>query len=149
MLHEMMGRATPPDHAFGGPAYTLSVPGTEFLFRVGARVRFPDGSQRAPVEAAIGSDSRNPAAKRRILELYAEHGYEYPDTPTMAFHRGRFDLLEAALRLRARSFLACCIGRSGRPCLVHRATVQGIARPGAALVEQDDVPAPEHLVESG
>jgi hypothetical protein len=97
MLHEMMGRATPPDDAFGGPAYTLSVPGTEFLFRVGARVRFPDGAQRAPVEAAIGSDSRNPAAKRRILELYAEHGYEYRDSPIMAFHRGRFDLLEKHL----------------------------------------------------
>lgn len=98
MLHEMMGRATPPDDAFGGPAYTLSVPGTEFLFRVGARVRFPDGRQSAPVEAAIGSDSRNPEAKRRILQLYAEHGYEYRDTPVMAFHRGRFDLLEAHLQ---------------------------------------------------
>jgi hypothetical protein len=97
MLHEMMGRAQPPDDAFGGPAYTLSVPGTEFLFRVGARVRFPDGHQSAPIEAAIGSDSRNPEAKRRILELYAEHGYEYPDTAIMAFHRGRFDLLEAHL----------------------------------------------------
>lgn len=97
MLHEMIGRDVPHDDSFGGPAYTLSVPGTEFLFRVGARVRFPDGRQRAPVEAAIGSDSRNPDAKRRILELYAEHGFEYPDTPIMAFHRGRFDLLEQHL----------------------------------------------------
>ena len=97
MLHEMMGRPKPPDDALGGPAYTLSVPGTEFTLRVGARVRFPDGSQSAPVAAAIGSDSRNPAAKRRILELYAEHGYVYPDTAIMAFHRGRFDLLEPHL----------------------------------------------------
>jgi hypothetical protein len=99
MLHEMLGRSQPPDDAFGGPAYTLSVPGTEFLFRVGARVKFADGSQRAPIEAAIGSDSRNPTAKRRILELYAEHGYEYRDTAIMAFHRGRFDLLEKHLVL--------------------------------------------------
>ena len=97
LLHEMLGRPTPPDDAFGGAAYTLSVPGTEFLFRLGARVRFDGGRQSAPVETAIGSDSRNPAAKRRILELYAEHGYQYPDTPIMAFHRGRFDLLEAHL----------------------------------------------------
>lgn len=97
LLHEMMGRPTPPDDAFGGAAYTLSVPGTEFLFRLGARVRFDDGRQSAPVETAIGSDSRNPEAKRRILALYAEHGYQYPDTPVMAFHRGRFDLLEAHL----------------------------------------------------
>ncbi|HJP55476.1 MAG TPA: ankyrin repeat domain-containing protein [Gemmatimonadales bacterium] len=98
LLYEMMGRPAPPDDAFGGAAYTLSVPGTEFLFRLGARVRFEDGHQSAPVETAIGSDSRNPEAKRRILALYAEHGYEYPDTPIMAFHRGRFDLLEAHLR---------------------------------------------------
>jgi ankyrin repeat protein len=45
----------------------------------------------------IGSDSRRPADKRRILELYAEHGYMYPDTAMMAFHRGRFDLLEQHL----------------------------------------------------
>jgi hypothetical protein len=98
MLHELMGNPTPPDDAFGGAAYTLSVAGTEFLFRVGARVRFADGRQSAPVETAIGSDSRNPDAKRRILELYAEHGYVYPDTPIMVFHRGRFDLLERHLR---------------------------------------------------
>jgi ankyrin repeat protein len=97
MLHQMMGRPTPGDDAFGGPAYTLSVPGTEFLFGLGARVRFPDGSQSAPVETVIGSDSRNPGAKRRILELYAEHGYVFPETAIMAFHRGRFDLLEQHL----------------------------------------------------
>jgi hypothetical protein len=93
LLHELLGKPTPPDDAFGGAAYTLSVPGTEFLFAVGARVRLDDGRQSAPVETAIGSDSRNPDAKRRILALYAEHGYVYPDTPIMAFHRGRFDLL--------------------------------------------------------
>jgi hypothetical protein len=97
LLHAMLGNPTPPDDAFGGAAYTLSVPGTEFLFAVGARVRFDDGRQGAPVETAIGSDSRNPDAKRRILALYAEHGYIYPDTPVMAFHRGRFDLLERHL----------------------------------------------------
>jgi hypothetical protein len=94
LLHGLLGKPTPPDDAFGGPAYTLSVPGTEFLFATGARVRFDDGRQDAPVWTVIGSDSRNPEAKRRILALYAEHGYVYPDTPIMAFHRGRFDLLE-------------------------------------------------------
>lgn len=93
MLHQMAGLPQPPDDALGGPAYTLSVAGTEFLFSVGARVRFDDGSQHAPVEVVIGSDSRRPDAKRRILQLYEEHGYVYPDTPVMAFHRGRFDLL--------------------------------------------------------
>ena len=97
LLHGLLGKPTPPEDAFGGSAYTLSVPGTEFLFAVGARVRFDNGRQSAPVEAAIGSDSRDAEAKRRILALYAQHGYVYPDTPVMAFHRGRFDLLEAHL----------------------------------------------------
>ena len=91
MLYEMLGRPAPPEGALGGPAYTLSVPGTEFLFRLGIQVRQGAGT---PVETVIGSDSRRPADRRRILELYAEHGYVYPDTAMMAFHRGRFDLLE-------------------------------------------------------
>src|SRR5262249_5943302 len=33
MLHEKLGRPVPPAAALGGAAYTLSVPGTEFLFR--------------------------------------------------------------------------------------------------------------------
>jgi hypothetical protein len=85
MLHEWLGRPEPPPDALGGAAYTLSVPGTEFLFRLGARVEQGAGT---PVETVIGSDSRRPADKRD-----EEHGYIYPDTPVMAFHRGRFDLL--------------------------------------------------------
>lgn len=77
--------------ALGGAAYTLSVHDTEFLVRMGAHVR------QAPVEAVIASDSRRPADKRRILAIYEERGYVYPATPVMAFHRGRFDLLEQHL----------------------------------------------------
>lgn len=76
--------------ALGGAAYTLSVRDTEFVLRMGAEVRQGPGT---PVEAVIGSDSRRPSDKRRILALYEEFGYVYPDTPIMAFHRGRFDLL--------------------------------------------------------
>jgi hypothetical protein len=94
MLYEMLGKPQPPEGALGGPAYTLSVSGTEFMLRAGVRIRQGAGT---PVETVIGSDSRRPADKRRILELYAEHGYLYPDTAIMAFHRGRFDLLEQHL----------------------------------------------------
>jgi hypothetical protein len=95
MLDEMLGKPAPPEGALDGAAYTLSVPGTEFVFRRGLQIR--QGAAGAPVETVIGSDSRRPADKRRILELYAEHGYIYPDTAIMAFHRGRFDLLEQHL----------------------------------------------------
>jgi hypothetical protein len=38
--------------------------------------------------------SRFPIGKHRCLELLAEHGVQLPDTPPMALHRGRIDLLE-------------------------------------------------------
>jgi hypothetical protein len=45
----------------------------------------------------LQTDGRNPAAKHAILEMYVEHGLELPDTPAMALHRGRLDLLERHL----------------------------------------------------
>jgi hypothetical protein len=97
-LHAMLGRPRPPAGAFGGPAYTLSARGTALLFELGAELRDADGRPDAPVDVVLESDSRNPAAKHEILELYAAHGFPLPDTPMMALHRGRLDLLEAHLR---------------------------------------------------
>ncbi|WP_109488761.1 ankyrin repeat domain-containing protein [Occallatibacter savannae] len=97
-LHEMMGRPRPGDGALNDPAYTLNVEGTELLLELGARVYDEEEKQLAPVAMVLETDSRNPAAKHRILELYAEHGLVYPDTPMMALHRGRLDLLEKYLQ---------------------------------------------------
>jgi len=94
MLHALMGSPRPPDDALGGPAYTLSVPGTALVLELGARVRDSGGRRLAPVDVVLETDSRNPAAKHEILELYVRHGLTLPDTPTMALHRGRIDLLE-------------------------------------------------------
>lgn len=96
LLHEMLGKPRPPRDAFGGPAYTLSVPGNEFLLALGLRFDGPD-AHACPADVVLETDSRKPEAKHRILELYAQHGMVYPDTPTMALHRGRIDLLEAHL----------------------------------------------------
>jgi hypothetical protein len=41
---------------------------------------------------------RNTAGKHACLELLARHGIDLPDTPPMAVHRGRIDVLEAYLR---------------------------------------------------
>jgi hypothetical protein len=41
---------------------------------------------------------RSPKGKHRCLELAAEQGIELPDTPPMALHRGRLDLLEDHVR---------------------------------------------------
>ncbi len=101
MLHEMGALAKfggrPPKGALGGPAYTLSVPGTKFMFELGAQVHDENGGRLAPVDVVLETDSRNPSAKHQILELYVRHGLELPNTPTMALHRGRLDLLKEHL----------------------------------------------------
>ena len=98
LLHNYMGAPLPPDGALGGTAYTLSDSGTAFALRSGARVLDDDGKCIAPVDVVLESDSRKPEAKHAILQMYAANGVEYPDTPTMALHRGRIDLLEEHLR---------------------------------------------------
>ncbi len=98
MLHNMLGRPTPPGDALGGAAYTLSAAGTALMFEFGARAVDESGHTLAPVATVLETDSRNPSAKHAILEMYARHGCELPDTPMMALHRGRIDLMEAHLR---------------------------------------------------
>lgn len=97
MLYEMAGRPSLEKWSLAGPAYTLNVEGTAILLTLGARIVRDDGVDRNTMEHLLGTDSRNPAAKHRILEMYVEHGLELPDTPVMALHRGRLDLLEAHL----------------------------------------------------
>ena len=64
------------------------------LFEFGAKVQDVNGKRLAPVDVVLETDSRNPSGKHQILELYVQHGLELPDTPPMALHRGRIDLLE-------------------------------------------------------
>ena len=97
-IYELMGAPALPNGALDGSAYTLSDSGTAFALAVGAKVRDPQGRRLAPVDVVLETDSRKPAAKHAILEMYVQHGLELPDTPTMAVHRGRIDLLEAHLR---------------------------------------------------
>ena len=108
MIYDLAGRPPVDRSSLAGPAYTLSVEGTAALLALGARVAGPDGVNHNIMEHLLGTDSRNPSAKHRILELYVEHGFEPPDTPIMALHRGRIDLLETHLArdpdLLARTF---------------------------------------------
>jgi hypothetical protein len=97
----------------------------------------PEGIDHNTMEHLLGTDSRNPAAKHRILEMYVEHGFEPPDTPVMALHRGRVDLLESHL---ARDPI-CSRARSTSPMstrspLPVRGAVHGSGDAGA----RDDAP---------
>ena len=97
VLYDLMGRPPIPDDALGGPAYTLSDQGTALLLAFGSRVKDDDGRRLAPVDVVLETDSRKPASKHAILQMYVAHGLELPDTAPMALHRGRVDLLERHL----------------------------------------------------
>lgn len=97
-LHARLGSPRPTEEDLGGPAYTLSATGTRLMLELGAPVVDEHGHRLAPVFVVLESDSRKPAAKHEILEMYVRHGLDLPDTPTMALHRGRIDLLEEHLR---------------------------------------------------
>jgi hypothetical protein len=98
MLYDMAGRPRLPDNALESPAYSVSASGTALVFELGGRAVDKNGKRIAPVDVVLESDSRHPAGKHWILEMYVAHGLELPDTPPMALHRGRIDLLEEHLR---------------------------------------------------
>jgi hypothetical protein len=75
-----------------GPTETLNSQGLEFLIDLGAEIDL------AAVAQCLQTYSRNPQGKHRCLEIFAENGIDLPDTPAMAVHRGRIDLLEEHLR---------------------------------------------------
>ncbi len=105
-LHAMGARPVPG--SVMGPAETQSGPGLELLLELGAEISDEHGDRLAPVALVLQTYCRDPEGKHRCLELFVQHGIDLPDTPPMAVHRGRIDLLEAHLRrdprLLARTF---------------------------------------------
>ncbi|PYP87450.1 MAG: hypothetical protein DMG65_16865 [Candidatus Angelobacter sp. Gp1-AA117] len=98
MLYSLMDTPRLPEHPLRDPAYTLSAAGTALMLELGAQVKDSHGNRLAPVDIVLETDSRKPTEKHQILEMYVQHGLELPDTPTIALHRGRIDLLEKHLR---------------------------------------------------
>lgn len=95
-LHAMGAKLEPG--LIMGPAETLSDAGMAMLLELGAPATDATGDRLAPVALVLETYSRNPAGKHRCLDLLEAQGISLPDTPTMAVHRGRIDLLEAHLR---------------------------------------------------
>jgi hypothetical protein len=156
-LHAMTGSAPLPSDALGGPAYTLSASGTALMFELGAQVRDSDGRRIAPVDVVLETDSRIPSAKHQILEMYVQHGLELPDTPTMAVHRGRIDLLEERLRrdanLLSRTFSVEEIYPPEFGCHDEVLATHGTPLSGATLlhmcVDYDEMEIARWLLERG
>ena len=138
LIYDLMGRPSLEKWTLAGPAYTLSVEGTAVLLSLGARVVGPNGVDHNSVEHLLGTDSRNPPAKHRILEMWIEHGFEPPDTPVMALHRGRIDLLEAHLardpELLRRTFEITDVFPLAPACSREPYTAQGTPMHGTTLL---------------
>ena len=81
-----------------GPCETLNPAGLELLLGLGAELADGQGNRLAPVALLLQTYCRYPEGKHRCLELAARQGVEMPDTPVMALHRGRIDLLQEHLR---------------------------------------------------
>jgi ankyrin repeat protein len=94
-LHAMGARPAPG--CVMGPCETLNAEGLAFLFELGAELADERRDHLAPVALLLQTYCRGPKEKHRCLELVAEHGIALPDTPVMALHRGRIDLLESHL----------------------------------------------------
>ena len=157
MIYDLAGRPSLDKLTLAGPAYTLSVEGTAALLALGARPVGPNGVDANTMEHLLGTDSRNAAAKHRILEMYVEHGFEAPDTPVMALHRGRIDLLEAHLvrdpDLLTRTFDIADIFPLAPACSREPYTAQGTPVHGTTLLHVaayfDEVEIAEWLLERG
>src|SRR3981081_1403187 len=81
-----------------GPCETLNASGLALLFELGAEFADEHGDRLAPIALLLQTYSRWPKGKHEYLHLIAALGIHLPDTPAMALHRGRIDLLEAHLR---------------------------------------------------
>jgi hypothetical protein len=90
--------ARPPRGAVMGPAETQNGAGIAYLLDLGAELSDAEGDRLAPVALLLQTYCRNPAGKHQCLDLFSQHGIELPDTPMMALHHGRIDLLEEHLR---------------------------------------------------
>jgi ankyrin repeat protein len=156
-LHALMEPARFSAKGLDGPAYTLSASGTALLFELGATVADENGQRTAPVSVVLETDSRKPGEKHQILEIYVKHGLRLPDTPTMAVHRGRIDLLEEHLRrdpgLLRRTFSHEEIYPPETGCHQDPLATHGTPLAGATLlhmcVDYDEMEIARWLLEKG
>jgi hypothetical protein len=81
-----------------GPCETQNGEGLAYLIELGADLCDHLGDRSAPAAMLLGTYCRNSQGKHQCLELLATHGVALADTPTMAVHRGRIDLLEQHLQ---------------------------------------------------
>jgi hypothetical protein len=95
-LHENGAKLTPG--IVMGACECLNPAGLGFLEEFGAPFTDAKGNRLAPLALVLETYARNPKGKHAVLEIFARRGYELPDTPIMAMHRGDVARLKQFLR---------------------------------------------------
>ncbi len=98
LLHQLGAR--PAEDSILGPCETLNADGLALLLELGAPVPDP----KAAIALVLQTYSRNADGKHRCLALLEAISVPLPDTPPMAVHRGRLDLLQAHLAKKSELF---------------------------------------------
>ncbi|HYC73139.1 MAG TPA: hypothetical protein VEB66_18150 [Opitutaceae bacterium] len=81
-----------------GACETLNVEGFRFLLELGAPLTDERGDRLAPLRLVVETYGRKPAGKHAILAMLEARGYELPDSPIAALHRGDLPRLREHLR---------------------------------------------------
>ncbi len=131
--------ARPVPGSVMGPSETLNAEGLALLLELGADLSDKHGDRLAPVGLILETYNRDPQGKHACLELVSRHGIDLPDTPAMAVHRGRLDLLERHLHrdplLFARQFAHEEIYPPALGCQAdHSLALHGTPLAGATLL---------------
>ena len=139
-----------------GPCECLAPRALEWLLERGADLTAISVRYGSPVAMLIGTYSREPVAKAACLEVCARWGCDLPDTPTLALHRRRFDLLEQHLQRDPTLLSRCFAEEEIYPPELGLAPGDGLtATPvdGATLlhlaIEFDDLEAAAWLLDRG
>jgi hypothetical protein len=141
-----------------GPCETLSADGLAFLLELGAPLSDKNGNKLAPVALLLQTYSRYPKGKHRCLEIMQKQGIDLPETPPMAVHCGRIDLLEAHFKrdpqLFSRTFSHEEIFPPALGCSAdHSLALHGTPLAGATLlhmcIDYDEVEILRWMIERG
>jgi len=150
--------ARPQPGSVMGPCETLCAAGLALLLKLGAALADEKGDPLAPVALVLQTYSRNPAGKLHCLDIIEARGIELPDTPPMALHRGRIDLLEPHLRRDPHLFARTFSHREIYPRELGCHSDESLALHGTPLadatllhmaVDYDEVEAARWMLERG
>lgn len=105
MMELLVARGADVNALWGGhypiilaPCEALAPQALKWLLEHGADPHLTHREYGGVLSMLVGTYSRGATGKHACLEVLAAAGLKLPDTPAMAFHRARIDLLEAFLR---------------------------------------------------